>query len=181
MSDGKNKYEKVVKIIRESLPVLPHPELIENAVIDRIRSRESYSTRLTGFIETVFGWIYIGWVRKSFIGAALVIFAVFVYQQADILRSVRSLEKEVVSIKSGQPSLNVRDLERRLTIFKISSKIGSERKIEINESQLKEFVDSYKNLELKYENLNRMIEEDTLLKKYFEKKFEEAEQNRSKI
>jgi len=181
MSDGNNKYEKVVKIIRESLPAFPHPELIEDAVIEKIRTKDQFSAGINGLIDTAFGWIYSGWVRRSFIGAALILFAVFVYQQADLLRSVRSLEREVVTITHEQPLLNVRDLERRLTIFKISSKIGPERKIEINESQLKEFMDSYKNLELKYENLNRMIQEDTLLKKYFEKKFEEIEKNKSKI
>ncbi len=162
-------------------PALPHPELLENVVIERIRSKDNRSTMLTGLIEAVYGWIYVGWVRRSFISAALAIFAVFVYQQANILRSVRSLQKEVVSIRSGQPSVNVRDLERKLTLFKISSKIGYESTIEINESQLKEFVDSYRKLELKYENLNRLIQEDTLLKKYIEEEFEEAETNRFKI
>ncbi len=114
-------------------------------------------------------------------GAALIIFTVFVYQQADILRSVRSLEKEIVSIRSEQPSVNVRDLERRLTVFKISSKISTGRKIEVYESQLQEIIDSYKNLEQKYENLNRIIEEDSLLKNYFENKLKEEENNRSKI
>ncbi|NLJ42706.1 MAG: hypothetical protein GX431_03545, partial [Bacteroidales bacterium] len=102
-------------------PALPHPELLENVVIERIRSKDNRSTMLTGLIEAVYGWIYVGWVRRSFISAALAIFAVFVYQQANILRSVRSLQKEVVSIRSGQPSVNVRDLERKLTLFKISS------------------------------------------------------------
>jgi len=181
MDEGKNRYEKAVKIIRESKPVLSNPGVIEDAVIRSIRDKEKDRGLITGLVESIYGWIYIGWVRRSLVGAALIIFTVFVYQQADILRSVRSLEKEIVSIRSEQPTVNVRDLERRLTVFKISSKISTGRKIEVYESQLQEIIDSYKNLEQKYENLNRIIEEDSLLKNYFENKLKEEENNRSKI
>ena len=181
MDEGKDRYEKAVKIIRESKPVLSNPGVIEDAVMSSIRDKEKDRGMVTGLVESIYGWIYIGWVRRSLVGAALIIFTVFVYQQADILRSVRSLEKEIVSIRSEQPSVNVRDLERRLTVFKISSKISTGRKIEVYESQLQEIIDSYKNLEQKYENLNRIIEEDSLLKNYFENKLKEEENNRSKI
>lgn len=181
MDEGKNRYEKAVKIIRKSKPVLSNPGVIEDAVMSSIRDKEKDRGMLTGLVESIYGWIYIGWVRRSLVGAALIIFTVFVYQQADILRSVRSLEKEIVTIRSEQPSVNVRDLERRLTVFKISSKISTGRKIEVYESQLQEIIDSYKNLEQKYENLNRIIEEDSLLKNYFENKLKEEENNRSKI
>ena len=181
MDEGKNRYEKAVKIIRKSKPVLSNPGVIEDAVMSSIRDKEKDRGMLTGLVESIYGWIYIGWVRRSLVGAALIIFTVFVYQQADILRSVRSLEREVVSIRSEQPSVNVRDLERRLTVFKISSKISTGRKIEVYESQLQEIIDSYKNLEQKYENLNRIIEEDSLLKNYFKNKLKEEENNRSKI
>jgi len=181
MDEGKNRYEKAVKIIRKSKPVLSNPGVIEDAVMSSIRDKEKDRGMLTGLVESIYGWIYIGWVRRSLVGAALIIFTVFVYQQADILRSVRSLEKEIVSIRSEQPTVNVRDLERRLTVFKISSKISTGRKIEVYESQLQEIIDSYKNLEQKYENLNRIIEEDSLLKNYFENKLKEEENNRSKI
>jgi len=181
MDEGKNRYEKAVKIIRKSKPVLSNPGVIEDAVIRSIRDKEKDRGLITGLVESIYGWIYIGWVRRSLVGAALIIFTVFVYQQADILRSVRSLEKEIVSIRSEQPTVNVRDLERRLTVFKISSKISTGRKIEVYESQLQEIIDSYKNLEQKYENLNRIIEEDSLLKNYFENKLKEEENNRSKI
>jgi len=181
MDEGKNRYEKAVKIIRESKPVLSNPGVIEDAVISSIRDKKEDRGMITGLVESIYGWIYIGWVRRSLVGVALIIFTVFVYQQADILRSVRSLEKEIVSVRSEQPSVNVRDLERRLTVFKISSKISTGRKIEVYESQLQEIIDSYKNLEQKYENLNRIIEEDSLLKNYFENKLKEEENNRSKI
>ena len=181
MDEGKNRYEKAVKIIRKSKPVLSNPGVIEDAVMSSIRDKEKDRGLIIGLVESIYGWIYIGWVRRSLVGAALIIFTVFIYQQADILRSVRSLEKEIVSIRSEQPSVNVRDLERRLTVFKISSKISTGRKIEVYESQLQEIIDSYKNLEQKYENLNRIIEEDSLLKNYFENKLKEEENNRSKI
>lgn len=181
MDEIKERYEKAVKILRGSKPVLSNREMLEDTVIGTIRDKKHKQGMISAFIESIYGWIYIGWVRRSLVGAALIMFSVFLYQQADILRSVRSLEKEVVSIKSGQPSVNIRDLERRLTIFKKSSNINSENKIEIDESQLKEFVDSYKDLELRYEYLNRMIQGDTLLKEYFMKKVEEAEKNRLKI
>lgn len=181
MDKSKTKYEKAVRIMRESKPVLSNPGQIEDLVIERILSKNQSRGMIHDIIESVYGWIYIGWVRRSFVGAALVIFAVFVYQQADILRSVRSLERQVVSINQEQSPVNYRDLERRLTVFKISSRISSERKIEVYESQLKEILDSYKNLEIKYEKLNRIIQEDTLLKKHFENKLQEEENNRSKI
>ena len=42
------------------------------------------------FIESLFGWVYIGWVRRSLIGVSVVLVAIFVYQQAFIFREVKT-------------------------------------------------------------------------------------------
>lgn len=181
MSERSSKYDKTIKLIRESKPVLLHPGLIENSVIERIRSKERSGSGIAAIIELVYGWIYIGWIRRSFVGAALFVFLVFVYQQADLIRSVRSIEREVVSIQDGQKTANIRDLERRLTVLRVSSGISKGRKIEVDESQLQELIDSYKSIELKYENLRRIILEDSNLREYVENKLREEEKNRSKI
>jgi DNA gyrase/topoisomerase IV subunit A len=178
MTTGNDKYKKMIGILRNSKPGLPRPEEMEDEVIRRIRHEKGNTETASGLIEAIFGWVYIGWVRRSLIGAAFILVAVFIYQQASILKQVNNMSKQVVITGIGQGTTSSSEFDKKLTIYKISSGLSDDREIKISENQLEEILDSYQDLEEKYKDLLRIIEENPELNKYIEKKLDEGKNNK---
>ena len=172
MTTENNRYEKMVEILRKSKPDLVQPEELENEVIKRIQRENKNTFRLSDFIESLFGWVYIGWVRRSLVGAAVILVALFVYQQAYIFRQVKNISKLVVITGNETAKISSSDLEKRLTLYKMSNRFSPGEDIKISGKQLEKFLDSYNDLQIKYKDLLRVIEEDPELKNYIEKKLE---------
>jgi DNA gyrase/topoisomerase IV subunit A len=178
MIGDNEKYDKMIEILRNSRPELFRPEEIEDEVIKRIRREKSMAESASGFIEALFGWVYIGWVRRSLIGVAFVLIAVFIYQQASILKQVNNISNQVVFTGIGQGSTSLSEIDKKLTIYKISSGLSGDREIKISETQLEELLDSYQDLQGKYKDLLRIIEENPELNKYIEKRLDEEKNNK---
>jgi hypothetical protein len=159
-----------VVILRNSKPDLIRPQEIENEVINKIQNKNQKSSRLSEFIESLFGWVYVGWVRRSLVGAAVFLIAVFAYQQAFIFRQVKNISKQVVITGNETAPGYSWASDKRLTLYKISSRLSPAGDIKISESQLEELLDSYNDLQVKYKDLLRVIEEDPDIKNYIEKK-----------
>jgi hypothetical protein len=64
-------------------------------------------------------------------------------------------------------------LDKRLTFYKLSTRLSPGGDIGISESQLEEFLNSYNDLQVKYKDLLRIIEENPELKRYIENKLNE--------
>jgi len=175
------RYDKIVQILRNSSPDLKNPEEIENEVIGRIQPQNLKNGRISDFIETLFSWVYIGWVRRSLIGISAVLIAIFVYQQAFIFRQVKAISKNIVITGYESSDVSSSVLGRRLTLYRMSSRLSPAGEIRIPESQLEELLDSYNELQVKYKDLLRIIEENPELKKIIEKKLKEEKNNKPEI
>ncbi|MDX9947639.1 MAG: hypothetical protein RBS38_09750 [Bacteroidales bacterium] len=172
-TEENGSYERIVNILKNSPPDLTNPELIENEIIRRIRSQKQWRGRISDLFESLFDWVYIGWVRRSLIGISVVLVAIFVYQQAFIFRQVKDLNRKIVITGNESSSVSSSELEKRLVLYKMSSKLSLTGEVRISESQIEEFLDAYSELQVKYRNLLRIIEEDPELKEYIENKLRE--------
>jgi hypothetical protein len=170
MTTKNDRYKKMMEILRNSRPYLVQPEEIENEVIKRILQENQKSSRISGFIESLFGWVYIGWVRRSLVGAAITLVAVFLYQQASILKQVKNISRQVVITGNEISPFSSSEFDKKITLYKISNRLSIGGEIKISESRLKELLDSYNDLQVKYKDLLRVIEEDPELKEYIENK-----------
>jgi hypothetical protein len=112
-------------------------------------------------------------VRRSLIGISVVLVAIFVYQQAFIFRQVKELNRKIVITGNESSAVSSSELEKRLVLYKMSSKLSLTGEVRISESQLDEFLDAYSELQVKYKDLIRIIEEDPELKNYIENKLKE--------
>lgn len=170
MTADNDRYKKIMEILRSSRPDLTGPDEIENEVINRILQKNLQPVWFSDLTESLFGWIYIGWMRRCLVGAAVILIAIFVYQQAFIFKQVKNISKQVVITgnETGQGSSSA--LDKRLTLYKISSRLSPGGETKISESQIKELLDSFYDLQIKYKDLLRIIEEDPELKIYIEKK-----------
>jgi len=181
MTKENDRYKKIIEILRNSRPDLIQPEGIENEVIRKIQNEDQKSGTVSDFIESLFSWVYIGWVRRSLVGAAVVLVAVFIYQQGFILKQVRNISERVVNIGNEQVSVPSSDFARRLTLYKMSTRLAPAGGKRVSEKQLEDILNSYDELLVKYKDLIRIIEEDPALKQYIENKLNEEGNKKSDI
>ena len=181
MTEENKRYTRVVSILRNSRPDLNKPEEVENEIIIKIKNHKEKGSRISEFIEAIFGWVYIGWVRRSLIGVSAVLISIFVYQQAFIFRQVKEISKQIVITGNESSVVSSSVLDKKLTFYKMSSRLSPSGEFRMSDSQLEELLDSYNELQVKYKDLIRIIEENPELKKSIEKKIKEEKNNKPEI
>lgn len=173
MATEGRKYERVLNILRKSKPELTGLNNIEEAVLHEIQ--QSGSRKLEGFnlFDYLFGWVYIGWARNVLVTVSVFFITLFIYQQSLILKRISLLENQTIVTGSqfvSNPSAEIeyKLLQNQLLLRKLN--IGQ---VTITKRQLEKFMDSYNNLEHKYEDLIQIIDDDPELKQMLEKKLNE--------
>lgn len=179
MNQENEKYNKVINILKNSKPRLESTEDIQNEVIKRITSIHPFVSALTGFLDFLFSWVYIGWVRRSLIAASVALVAIFVYQQGVILKRIDFLSRQTIVIGKENISDQTDQVEKILMNYKNEVRKLPLRTVTISEKQMNELIESVNELQLKYKDLEKLIEDDPEIKKLIEKKLNEI--NRTKI
>ena len=179
MKAGSEKYDRVINLLRKSNPELDSTAGIERDVIRKISEIERSGINFSGVVDFLFGWVYIGWVRRSLIAASVVMVMIFVYQQGVILKRIDKISRQVVvSDKEIIPTIDDK-IEKLLMVYKNSGRKFPSKTITISEGQMKELLESVKDLQSKYKDLEELIDGDPELKKLIEKKLTDS--NRTKI
>ena len=179
MKSESEKYDKIIDLLRKSKPESDSIEDIEKEVIRRIAQRSKSVVDLSELIDFLFSWVYIGWVRRSLIAASIALVMIFVYQQGVILKRIDKISSQV--IVSDKEILTTTDdkIERLLMVYKNSGRKFPSKTITISESQMNELLESVKDLQIKYKDLEELIDRDPELKKLIEQKLNDS--NRTKI
>lgn len=179
MKPESEKYNKVLNILRNSKPQLDSTEDIEREVINKIARAHQNRLNFSEVVDFLFGWVYIGWVRRSLITASIGLVLVFVFQQGIILKRIDILSKQTVVIDKENVQTPAAEIEKLLTEYKNSGRRFPSKTITITESEMQELLESVNELQIKYKDLENIIEGDPELKKLIEKKL--IENNRTKI
>jgi hypothetical protein len=179
MKPENEKYDKVVDLLRKSKPQLDSAVEIEREVLRRVQKLRHQNISLSEVSDFLFGWVYIVWVRRSLITASIVLVLIFVYQQGVILNRIDTLSKQTIVTGKENVLTPANEIEKLLTIYKNSGRIFPSKTITITESQMKELLESVKELQIKYKDLENVIDSDPELKKLIDSKL--LERNRSKI
>jgi hypothetical protein len=172
-------YKKILKLLRSSRPTLLSTEEIEDEVIKKISKTLKPKYSISDVTDFLFGWVYIDWVRRSLITCSVLLIMVFVWQQGIILKRINNLSRETIIIDRETSSKRFEDIERMLTIYSKSGSKLNTRTMALSEVELEELLTSLRELQVKYKDLENLINNDPELKKYIEKKLEEN--NGSKI
>lgn len=181
METESEKYKKVLNLLRNSRPELDSKETIELEVIKMIKNADRIGFNLPDAIDFLFGWVYIGWVRRTLITASCALVLIFIYQQGIILKRIDMLSRQTVINNKANIKTPSDEIERLLTVYKNSGHPFSSRNITISEGQMKDLLESVKELQIKYKDLEKIIEEDPDLKKMIEKKLMENDQTKTKL
>ena len=173
MATTGKKYERVLNILRKSKPELTGLNNIEETILHEIRQSGKKRQEEFNIFDYLFGWVYIGWARNALITVSVFLIALFIYQQSLILKRISLLENQTVVTGSQFVSNPSVDLEYKLLQNKLLLRKLNNGKVTITKRQMEKFMDSYDNLEHKYEDLIQIIDDDPELKQMLEKKLSE--------
>jgi|ERR1035437_2475241 hypothetical protein len=179
MAQENEKLDKVLNLLRKSSPLLDSSEDIEKEVIKRIKNIDYSGTVLAEAFDFMFGWIYIGWVRRCLVVASVALVLLFAYQQAIILRRIDYLSRQTVVSEKENTNTHADEMAKMLVVLRNAGRRFPSNSITISEKQMKELLESVNELQLKYKDLENLIESDPELKKMIQKKL--MENNRTKI
>lgn len=181
MGKGDSNYEKTLRILRNSKPELKGIESLEENIIRTIIRNKSGRIPQSIFPENLFSWIYVGWIRKSLVAASVMLVLFFIYQQSIILKEVKDIRnRTIVTGTNTMTSVND-DIGRQIRMLKLTGRRFLKEDLEISEEQIRNLLDSYKVLQERYGELNKIIEENPELKSYFEKKLSESNNNKPNL
>ncbi len=178
MRSKETKYEKILNILKKSKPVLSNINDLEENVINMILQKQKTKDRSFNILDVIFGWVYVRWVRTVLVTASVVLILAFVYQQTVILKRINNLDSRAIFLENRMVTGEESNGDRTL-FYKLSGRILPSRGITISEKQLNQIIDSYNELEEKYRDLIKLIEEDPELKNYVEEKL--GEKNKKKL
>ena len=181
MEPESEKYKKVLNILRKSKPVLDSTRDIENEVIKKISKTQQPAVVLSDVIDFLFGWIYVGWVRRILITASVFLVLIFVFQQTIILKQINLLSKQTIVLDVDNLSASSNRLEKQLMSYRITTRRFPSKSITISEKQLEQLLDSVNELQIHYKDLLNLIEEDLELKKMIENKLNENNLTKIKL
>jgi hypothetical protein len=179
MKTKDENYNKLINLLRESRIKLDSPEEIEAGVIKRISDTRHSAFNIDNVVNFLFGWVYIGWIRRSLIAASVLLILIFVYQQGVILRQINYLSRRTIVTEVPAYEFSPGDFEKELMILRFTGRKLPSGKIKISQKQLEQLLESANELQDKYRDLINLIDSDPKLKKYVEKKLNEK--NRIKI
>lgn len=178
MKEGKEKYDRLLSVLRKSVPELQQKNEIADKVFRRIDERQ-HSERYSSLVDILFGWIYIGWVRRSLIGASFCLLAFFIWQQNQIISQIDELNAEIRNTRRISAYDPAAALEKRQVLLRMSKENSGSYIIQ--EEELSALIDSLNKLNIKYRDLLDLINNDPDLKNMVQEKLEKKMQSKIKL
>jgi hypothetical protein len=172
------KYEQVLKMLRNSKPILTDSDIVTEKIMRLLQEEKSKISMQELIIEYLFGWTYIGWVRRSMIVAVLVIVILFGYQQALILKRINELSGQRIQHSSLIMTNMQDDLSNKIQEYRMTGWKFPDGKKSVSEKEINEMINSLNKLQVKYKDLFYLIENDPQLKKYVETRMNELKKTK---
>jgi hypothetical protein len=174
------KYLRVVTFLRSVKPRITGIDDFEETIVKRIKSGIRQKS-VPDVFEILFGWIYIRWIRYCMVTASVMLLILFIFQQTIILKGINNLNDRSIINGNGKVISSRDDFEEQVMILKLNSYRFSKGNLEIPEKQIEQLLESYTQLQDKYSDLIKMIEEDPVLKAYIDKKLNESQKKKPNL
>lgn len=181
MKEESEKFKQVITLIRKSKPVLKSTDEIENEVIRRLSAEKNRGYNLSGIEDIIFGWVYIGWVRRTLVTASVALVLFFALQQGVMMKQISYLSRQGVMIKGESLSSGSFDFEKGMLMYRLSGRKLPSGMITIPEKKMNQLLDSVNILQSEYRELMKLIREDPELRKLVEEKLDEKVRSKTKL
>lgn len=181
MGNEKDKYGRVIMFLKKTKPEMGDADIFSEKVLQKIQEKGDKPEVGYLIYEFLFGWVYIGWVRKSLIMASIVLIVFFGYQQTVIMKRINNLSEQTYSNGKTTMTNYTDQFTLKLRMYKMfGNKIGGDG-ITDSEKDIDNLIESLNELKVKYKDLFDKIENDPELKKYIEEKLREMETKKPKM
>jgi hypothetical protein len=181
MTTEKNDYNRIIGLLRKSKPSFDQQAMTEQKILEQVEKLNRKDTRLHGIPEILFGWAYVPSLRRVLIAASFLLVGFFAVQQSALLRQVRDINRQVIVLRNESEPPALPELGSQLTLYRLSGKIHSNGEIRITGNDLEKFVEAFNELDVRYRDLMKIIQENPDIKNYVEKKLEEENKTRPNL
>jgi hypothetical protein len=166
MVNENDKYSRIVDLLRRSEPLPGSAFEIERVVMERITSGKEGRRDSLSFIDILFGWVNIAWVRRSLVTISILLLVFFAWQQNTILKQVSFMANQIE--KAGRFSNYDPDaaLEKKKTLYRISEEFPGN--VTLPAGDLNMLIDSLNELNIRYRDLLDYLEKDSSLRRSLE-------------
>ena len=155
--EGREKYEKLINIIRNNQSVMEGKEEFADNVMDMIR-KSGTDTNKKGFIDFIFAWTDILWIRRSLASASFILISLFLFQQFMIIDRIGELEIRMIDGTHDEFNNSSMQNESTRSALKMMFEAGmAGDSIIIAEKDLIELIKAYRDLQQRYEELENII------------------------
>jgi hypothetical protein len=176
-----DKYEKMIELLKRSEPVLKEKDELVVRIMRSIKEERVKVKPAEIFTDILFGWVYIGWMRRVMVTFAALIIIFFAYEQAVIMKRINVLSGKSY-IESGivraSMSGEIADVISRYKFFRKRHLPGE---INVSEKEIDMLINSINDLQDRYRDIFELIENDPELKKYIELRINRIEISKPKI
>jgi len=174
-----SKYERVLKLLKEGKPEFRDIEIVTERIMRQIKEEKSRIDPIETIIEFLFGWIYIGWVRKSLVVAVISIILLFGYQQVLILKKVNELSGQRIQDGNLFMTKARYEISDKIRVFRFSGRKLEKKDKSVSRKEIDEMIKSINLLQIKYKDVIKLIEDDPELKEYVESRMKELGGNKN--
>lgn len=172
MDQGSEKYEKLMGVLKNSIPNAGiSADFITEKVLKSITSRKK---SVQGLTDVIFGWVYIGWLRRSLAVASLLLIIVFIVQQRSMMNQIADLRSQIIL----NDKISTYDPYWSLELKKLMQRELKSGLILMPESDLNNLIDSLRTLNRKYYDIMHFIEMNPELKKSVQKELKNHSKTR---
>ena len=180
MDSEREKYDKVVEILRRSKPIIRDQEALSERILHKLRREKQDVVLIDRISELLFGWVYISWVRRSLIAVSFAILLVFLFQQSVILHRISEIDKLTI-FTSSQLMPDASDRLDSKLLYKRAGFILPAKRGELSDKQVDQLIKSFNELQVKYKDILKIIDEDPDLKNYIEQKLNQKDRKKLKL
>jgi len=168
MEEDNEKYRKIVNALRSSRPVPDSFFDIEMAVMEFVSKKEKRGS----IMDFIFGWIHIGWVRRSLIAASFILLGFFIRQQNNILNQIDNLGRQMklnARVTTYDPAGAI---ERKQLLYRLTREMDQSGDVMIPQDELNRLLDTLNDIRMRYRDIMDLIEGDPELKKMVQEKID---------
>jgi hypothetical protein len=166
MDQEQEKFDNVMKVLRRSQPDMGDIEQFSEKVMRKIRQERTRVSLPELIYEFIFGWVYVGWMRRAMVTASICLMLFFGYQQTVTLKRIESLSlRSVIDADLMKTGMNS-TLPDRWKPYTIFGNRTNEGRMEIPENKLDKFIESVNKFQEQNEEIFRLIESDPKSKEY---------------
>ncbi|MCU0363620.1 MAG: hypothetical protein MUD02_00990 [Bacteroidales bacterium] len=171
MEKGADNYRKVLELLKSSKPRHKNPDILEEKIMESIRMSKAGTAVSQSFTGFLFGWTRIVWIRRALSATAVLLILFLAFQQSVIIKQINTLNQRLVPGNLGNASYgNAGRIE--LLLYRLSASGNQYVSSDITGEKIDQLIESFEQMNSKYRELLKLIDEDPELKRLIEQKLD---------